>query len=147
MNKREKELFMLETAERFSNFSKDPSTKVGAIICDSNFRILSAGYNGFPSKYNDDYSLLNREEKNLISLHAEVNAILNAAKNGVNLNKSIIYVSEHPCSNCTAAIINAGITKIVVREKTNLSLSTWGKSLEMSQKLINYCNIELVKYA
>lgn len=147
MDKKEKELFMLETAERFSNFSKDPSTKVGAIICDSNFRILSAGYNGFPTKYPDDYSNITREEKHLISIHAEVNAILNAAKNGVNLSGSTIYVSEHPCSNCTAAIINAGIIKIVVRGKTNLSLSTWGKSLEMSEKLIKYCNIELEKYA
>lgn len=145
MNKREKEIFMLETAERFSNFSKDPSTKVGAVICDYNFRILSAGYNGFPLKYPDDYSNITKEEKHLISIHSEVNAILNAAKNGVNLSNSTIFVSEHPCANCTAAIVNAGITRIVLREKTNLSLSTWGKSLEMSQKIIEECKIELVK--
>lgn len=145
MDKLDKDYFMLELSERFSNFSKDPTTKVGAIICDKNYRVLSSGYNGLASNYPDDYSNITREEKHLISIHAEVNAILNAAKNGVNLSNSTIYASEHPCANCTAAIVNAGITRIVLREKTNLSLSTWGKSLEMSQKIIDSCNIELVK--
>jgi dCMP deaminase len=145
MDRLNKDYFMLEMSERFSEFSKDPTTKVGAIICDNNYRVLATGYNGFSAGYPDDYSSITREEKHLISIHAEVNAILNAAKNGVNLSNSCIYASEHPCANCTAAIVNAGITRIVLREKTNLSLSTWGKSLEMSQKIINSCQMELVK--
>ena len=139
INKKE---FMLETARRFSSFSKDPSTKVGAIAVDENFRVLSIGYNGLPSKFPDNYESLSREEKNLITIHAEVNCILNAAKNGVSLQNSTMFISEPPCSNCAAALINAGVKKIVTPEGTTLSQTFWGKSLELSKKILETCNVE-----
>lgn len=144
MDNNNKDKFMLETAIRFSEFSKDPNTKVGAVAVDDNYRVLSIGYNGLPSKYPDDYSLLSREDKNLITIHAEVNCILNAAKNGVSLQGATMYVSEQCCSNCAAAMINAGIKRVVMPTSTNLN-PNWQRSLELSAEVFQQCNIQVDK--
>ena len=78
--------------------SKDPSTQVGACIVDSENRILSTGYNGFPSGCSDDEFPWDRdgdfgETKYPFVVHAELNAILNA--HGKNLTGAKIYVADH----------------------------------------------------
>ncbi|MBQ2810014.1 MAG: dCMP deaminase family protein [Clostridia bacterium] len=96
--------------------SKDPSTQVGACIVDSERRILSTGYNGFPAGCSDDEFPWEREGgfldvKYPFVVHAELNAILNAR--GKNLTNSTIYVDLFPCNECAKAIIQAGIKEIV----------------------------------
>ncbi len=96
--------------------SKDPSTQVGACIVDSQNRILSTGYNGFPQGCSDDEFPWNRDEalgetKYQFVVHAELNAILNAR--GKNLSGSKVYVALFPCHECAKAIIQSGITEVV----------------------------------
>ena len=96
--------------------SKDPNTQVGACIVDSENRILSTGYNGFPSGCSDDEFPWEREgafaeTKYPFVVHAELNAILNAR--GKNLTGSKIYVALFPCNECAKAIIQSGIKEIV----------------------------------
>ena len=96
--------------------SKDPNTQVGACIVDSENRILSTGYNGFPSGCSDDEYPWERngefcETKYPFVVHAELNAILNAR--GKNLTDSKIYVALFPCNECAKAIIQSGIKEIV----------------------------------
>ena len=96
--------------------SKDPSTQVGACIVDEENRILSTGYNGFPSGCSDDEFPWEREggfgdTKYPFVVHAELNAILNAR--GKNLTGSRIYVALFPCNECAKAIIQAGIKEVV----------------------------------
>lgn len=96
--------------------SKDPSTQVGACIVDSNNRILSTGYNGFPLGCSDDEFPWNRNEdagetKYPFVVHAELNAILNAA--GKQLQGSKIYVALFPCNECAKAIIQSGIREVI----------------------------------
>lgn len=96
--------------------SKDPNTQVGACIVDKENRILSTGYNGFPSGCSDDSFPWEREglfldTKYPFVVHAELNAILNA--HGKNLMGSKIYVALFPCHECAKAIIQAGIKEIV----------------------------------
>ena len=96
--------------------SKDPNTQVGACIVDSENRILSTGYNGFPSGCSDDEYPWERdgkfgETKYPFVVHAELNAILNAR--GKNLTGSKIYVALFPCNECAKAIIQSGIKEIV----------------------------------
>lgn len=96
--------------------SKDPSTQVGACIVDGENRILSTGYNGFPSGCSDDDFPWDREgdyaqTKYPFVVHAELNAILNAR--GKNLTGSRIYVDLFPCNECAKAIIQAGIKEVV----------------------------------
>lgn len=96
--------------------SKDPNTQVGACIVDSNNRILSTGYNGFPYGCSDDEFPWERDggfgdTKYPYVVHAELNAILNAG--GKNLTGSRIYVALFPCNECSKAIIQAGIKEVI----------------------------------
>ena len=96
--------------------SKDPSTQVGACIVDNENRILSTGYNGFPSGCSDDDFPWEREgdfceTKYPFVVHAELNAILNA--HGKNLAGAKIYVALFPCNECAKAIIQCGIKEII----------------------------------
>ena len=96
--------------------SKDPSTQVGACIVDSEKRILSTGYNGFPHGCSDDEFPWNRDEslgetKYQFVVHAELNAILNAS--GKSLTGSTLYVGLFPCNECAKAIIQAGIKEVI----------------------------------
>ena len=96
--------------------SKDPNTQVGACIVSSDNKILSMGYNGFPIGCSDDEFPWDREGEELDTkypyvTHGEMNAILNYR--GGSLEGTKLYVSLFPCNECTKAIIQAGIRKIV----------------------------------
>lgn len=96
--------------------SKDPSTQVGACIVNSDKRIISTGYNGFPTGISDDDFPWAREGEFLETkypyvCHAELNAILNQP--GTSLAGCSIYVALFPCNECCKAIIQAGITEVV----------------------------------
>src|SRR3990172_2103187 len=70
----------LRLAEFVAQWSKDPNTKVGAVIVDGTHRIVSLGFNGFPRGVDDDERLRNRELKLKLMVHAEMNAILFAGR-------------------------------------------------------------------
>jgi len=96
--------------------SKDPSTQVGACIVSDDNKILSMGYNGFPSGCSDDEFPWDREGASLDTkypyvTHSELNAILNYR--GGSLEGAKIYVSLFPCNECAKAIIQSGIRTIV----------------------------------
>lgn len=98
----------LRLSETVAEWSKDPSTKVGAVVVRPDRTIASLGYNGFPRGVADTYE--GRDHKLLRTVHAELNAILSAREP---LTGCTIYSSLCPCSNCAAAIIQSGITRVV----------------------------------
>lgn len=99
--------------------SKDPSTQVGACIVSRDNKILSMGYNGFPTGCSDDefpWGKDSEEEdpyraKYFYSTHSELNAILNYR--GGSLEGSKLYVTLFPCNECAKAIIQAGIRTLI----------------------------------
>ena len=97
--------------------SKDPHSQVGSCIVSQNNKILSMGYNGFPSGCSDDKFPWAREgddpeeTKYLYVTHSELNAILNYR--GGSLAGARLYVSLFPCNECAKAIIQSGIREIV----------------------------------
>ncbi len=97
--------------------SKDPSTQVGACIVSQDNKILSMGYNGFPTGCSDDDFPWNRESsdpfdsKYFYSTHSELNAILNYR--GGSLEGSKMYVTLFPCNECAKAIIQSGIKTLI----------------------------------
>ena len=102
----------LLSAER----SKDPGTQVGAVLVNSENRIVSVGYNGMPRGCEDDVYPWEREggmldTKYAFVCHAELNAILNSAFG--DLRGCRCYVTLFPCNECTKAIIQKGISEIV----------------------------------
>ena len=132
----------LEVAELVSTWSKDPSTKIGAVITDSNRRILSTGYNGFPRGFQDSEDRLNdRETKYRYTIHAEMNAIFNAAFNGVPLEGTTIYIHGLPCcTECAKGMIQAGISRVVMNGDRNNP--RWKESTDFALSLLEEAGIE-----
>jgi dCMP deaminase len=106
---------------------------VGAILVKDK-KILATGYNGAPSRLDHCLEVgCLREKKGIPSgerhelcrgLHAEQNAIIQAAYHGVGIQGSTLYCTNHPCTICSKMIINAGITQIVYEEGYADSLAT-----------------------
>lgn len=107
------QLRFLELADFVAQWSKDPSTKVGAVITDSDKRVVSVGYNGFPRGVDDDEGRYNdRPLKYKLVCHAERNALDNAP---LGVAGCTMFVSLMPCAECAKSIIQKGIKKIVLR--------------------------------
>lgn len=96
--------------------SKDPRTKVGAITVSPDHRVLTTGYNGFPRGVKDLVTRWERPAKYEWVRHAEENAILNAAREGIRLAGSRMYVTGDVCHRCAGAIANAGIVEVITDE-------------------------------
>ena len=120
MNSKWDERFM-DLAAHISTWSKDPSTKIGAVIVNDEKRILATGYNGFPKGIADtEERLNNRDLKYPLIVHGEQNALWNALYNGVSVKGSTMYVKGLPiCSDCTKGIIQAGVKCVVVELPEN----------------------------
>ena len=103
----------LELANYVSQWSKDPSTKVGAVIVNDQKQVLSLGYNGFPRGVEDWSSRYeDREMKLLYVAHAERNALDNAF---ADVRGATLYTSLCPCNECAKSIIQRGIKRVVAR--------------------------------
>ena len=132
----------LDLAKHISAWSKDPSTKVGAVAVFDR-RILATGYNGFPRGVADlPGRLHDRAEKLMRTVHAEANIIAQAARNGVSLNKATVYVWPFlPCSSCCTSLIQAGVTRVVVPD---LPIpDRWEASFKLSQQMFEETGVEL----
>lgn len=106
----------IKLAREISTWSKDPSSKIAAVIVNDERRILSTGYNGFPRGIEDTEERLNdREQKYPRIVHAEMNSLLSALYNGVSVKDATIYVWGLPiCAECTKSVIQSGIKRVVI---------------------------------
>lgn len=128
----------IKLAEHVASWSKDPSTKVGAVIVDSGRRVVSTGYNGFPMGVKDDSRLSDREKKLEIIIHGEINAILFARRD---LSGCTLYTYPFmPCSRCAAMVIQSGIARVVSLPSNN---PKWVNSFILSKELFNESGVEL----
>ena len=132
----------LDLAEHVSQWSKDPSTKVGAVIVDDNRRIVSVGYNGFPSGVIDDAERYeNREKKYEMIIHGEINAILFANRD---ISGHTLYTWPFmPCSRCAAIVIQKGIKRVVAPECNG---TRWENSFSLSKTMFQEARVELNLY-
>jgi dCMP deaminase len=97
--------------------SKDPRCPVGAVIVSADKVVLSTGFNGLPRGVDDDKEILEDIDEKLKAIcHAEQNAIINAARMGIAVRAASIYVTKFPCLVCLNSIIQAGITRIYIRD-------------------------------
>ena len=104
----------LDLAKHISDWSKDPSTKVGCVVVGEDREIRSTGFNGFPRGIEDNSERLNdREQKYPMICHAEENAIMHAARIGISLKDCVAYVTWPPCSRCARSLIQAGVREVV----------------------------------
>ena len=123
--------------------SKDPNTQVGAVIVDENNRVVSIGYNGFPSGVSDDEFPWGREggvldTKYAFVVNAELNAILNSQRS---VRGCTLYVSLFPCNECAKAIIQSGIRRIVYESDKYDGVDT----NIASKRMLRAAGVELVR--
>lgn len=132
----------LDLAEHISKWSKDPSTKVGAVIVDSQRRIVSTGYNGFSVGVMDSYDrLTDRDTKYEMIIHAEANAILFAHQR---MNGMTLYTTPfQPCSRCASLIIQSGISRVISYEIEE-SKNRWVDSFKLAKELFDEAGVELL---
>lgn len=134
------------------NKSKDPSSKFACLIAKGDHTIVSVGFNGFPRGIKDTKERLNnREIKYKFVVHAEHNAILNAARIGASLDESILYIDSWPCSNCAKSIIQSGMSKIVLNGDSELFndtgfLERWKEEIELAKSMFEESGIKIEIY-
>ena len=105
----------MDMAKMVASWSKDPSTKTGAVIVSPDKRKTQVGYNGFPQGIEDSPELLgNREEKYKRIIHCEMNAILSAS---FDLQDCTLYTWPFAsCERCAVHVIQSGISTVVSPE-------------------------------
>lgn len=124
-------------AKLVSTWSKDPSTKVGAVIVDSDNTVISAGFNGLPRRIQDtDQRLNNRDIKLKMIIHAEINAIITAKRP---LNNTTIYTYPFmSCSQCAGLIIQSGICRHISYKTNN---ERWKDSFDLALEMFDEARV------
>ena len=136
----------LRIAEEVRTWSRDPGTKVGCVLV-FNKRILSVGFNGFPQNLSDSIELYeDRDYKLAVTVHAEANAIMNAAKNGAKTESCTAYVTFPPCSQCAAALIQAGVS-LVVCPDPDQAPERWRASFKLGNEMLYNSGVKLLYYS
>ncbi len=132
----------LGLAEHISGWSKDPSTKVGAVLVRGDKTVVSVGFNGLPRSMRDDVSRYDdRNEKYSRIIHAEMNAVLHA---GENLRGTTIYTYPlGPCDRCTVHLIQSGVQRFVFPKQDN---ERWVESILKSKSYITECGCTYEEY-
>lgn len=135
----------MSLAREISTWSKDPSTKVGAIAVGKHGQILSQGFNGFPRKVLEpNYRWNQRETKLRFVVHAEMNTIFNASLTGVSLEGSTLYVYPlYVCHECAKGIIQAGIKEVYVVEQEVPEL--WKDSCRLAEVMFREASVKYNK--
>lgn len=132
----------INLAKHISGWSKDPSTKVGAVIVNPELKqVIGMGYNGFPRGVSDLIERYdNRAIKYEMVVHAEVNAIIEALKRG-SIEDSTLYSTFMPCPQCAALIIQSGIRQVYAC--VNEADDRWKAKAEITKTMFTEAGITL----
>ena len=139
--------YFINIAEQVKLKSKDKRTQIGVVVVGKDNEIVSTGYNSFPRGIDDNISdRQERPEKYFWFEHAERNAIYNAARIGVSTLGTTMYMTcGMSCSDCARAIINSGVSKIVLRKGKGAKGDKWNESAERSMKMFEEAGV-IVEY-
>jgi len=145
--------YFFEFVKVSASKSKDPSIKVGAVICTEDNEIIATGFNGMPRFINENIvSRWKRPIKYFWLEHAERNAIYNAAKKGISLNGTKIFVQFLPCAECSRGIIQSGIKEIYIDKRSHGSFEKskdverdkmWKENFEIAKEMLEEAGIEI----
>jgi len=131
----------LTMARLVASWSKDPSTKCGAVITEGKC-VVSMGFNGYPKNVEDNAEDA-RELKYAKVIHAELNAILHANRDLTNC--TIYVVPLQPCSSCASVIIQSGITRVVSGIPKGTDESRWLRSYEIADMMYKESGVTLTR--
>lgn len=131
----------LDMAAAVAKRSRDPSTKVGAVIIRPDKSVASVGYNGFPRGMEDrEEWYTDRDEKYDRVVHAEMNALLSSKENVAGMT---MYVTAPCCKDCAKHIAAAGIKRVVWAQPNEAFLQRWRKGLERAIEVLAHSGVEM----
>lgn len=150
MNHEKFDKVIMDMAKSMSQMSNCVKHRVGCIIT-LDTRIISTGYNGTPSGYTNCANVFacvdmtseisrvkHRQWSADFEIHAEMNAILHAAKNGIPLKGAVLYCTMQPCHNCLKHIVQSGIKEVIYD-------IPHGKYTEETQNMIDMTGVKVVQ--
>ena len=137
---------MMELARLVATWSKDPSTKTGAVVATTEtHQVLGLGYNGFPRGVQDrEERYADRLVKYRMIVHCEANALMAASAHGyLMVAGSSLYTTKHPCSECTKLLIQAAVGEVICprRDPTNESDTRWLEDAQWSMQMLSEAGI------
>jgi dCMP deaminase len=145
-------LKFLPDARAAAGRSKDRSTKVGAVVIDSDFNIRISGYNGFPRGVNDDITARHeRPAKYDWTAHSEENCVAQAARIGVALNGcTLLLTALFPCPGCSRMIIQAGIRRVVAPRTNQAGVGAgridWDAKAQLALEMLVEAGVQIIFY-
>lgn len=140
----------LELVDYVKEWSKDRSTKIGAVLVHGN-RVISTGFNGIPEGVSDDAEHRHeRPAKYFYFEHAERNAILSCARMGIPTDGATLYTTGVPCADCARATIQSGVVRLVVWKsgsglETDRTKNNWGPSIAAGREMLEEAGVEIVE--
>lgn len=133
----------LELAKVVAKRSKDPSTKVGAVIFDPLGRVVSVGFNGLPMGVADLPQRLNdRAIKYRMTRHAEANALAFANRD---LDGCTIVVTHPPCAQCAGSIVQHGIARVIYPTPSDEMFDRWVEDFIVSDVMFQEAGVEVIE--
>lgn len=129
--------------------SKDPRTKIGAILVKDN-TVISEGYNGFPRGVQDlNKRYTSRKTKYNYVVHAEHNVILNCARNGISTLGTTLYTQGIPCKECAKAIIQTGVKLIITHSlwPNLVHCPNWVRSIKIGERMLDEAGIQISSFS
>jgi dCMP deaminase len=132
----------LDLANLVASWSKDPSTKTGAVIVRPDRTVVSVGYNGFARGFCDDRAIYaDRELKYARIVHCEMNAILTAREP---LHGCTLYTTPFmSCDRCAAHVVQAGIVRCVAPVATTEHLTRWRLPMERALEMFREAHVAM----
>lgn len=154
--------YFLDIAEVVSKKSKDPSTKIGVVIVGPNDEIRSTGFNGFPRGVRDKNVMLGQDGRSARQInemvderyerptkyqyteHGERNSIFHAARHGTALDGCTMFINSYPipCTDCTRAVIQAGIKKVIGTDTYVPKGSHWEEDMKHAKRMLLEAGVE-----
>lgn len=125
----------IKLAHHIKTWSKDPDRQSGAVLVAPDMRQLSTGFNGLPKGVADtEDRLADRGLKNMMTVHAELNAILNAGFSPVGCS---LYTTSFPCHECAKGIIQTEVARVVTPRPKGYDHPRWGKSWALAMAMLS----------
>lgn len=139
-NRKSWDEYFMEITEMVATRSTCDRAFVGCVLVNKDHRIVSTGYNGSLSRNSqcDEVGHTMRDGHCIATIHAEMNALLYCAKEGISVKGCTAYVTHFPCLNCTKALIQAGVLGICYKSSYRVD--------EYALELIKLNNIEIKKF-
>ena len=135
----------MDMATMVASWSRDPSTKCGAVLVRPDKTIASVGFNGFPRGTSDaDELYADRPTKYGRVIHSEVNAILHSRDPFPLDGYSLYVVPMPPCDRCATVIIQAGIKRLVCSPPEKPKMARWEEAFVRAEEMYEEAGVEVI---